>query len=242
MQGLYVHDLSELPRDDWRLSEGATPLVYAGCHFVDLLRWFAQEEVVEVYTAANHRAWPDYPETDLNLVTLRFASGVIGEVLVAFGAACPQDHSVKIYGDAGAVENNVLYRKGGVWGRTLHSPAVLHRKLLRNPVRSLGQDLAWQLRGNLPSYAYAKLFELLRPLIRGGAWQYGVRFYPVRLYEHFLASVEAVEDFVDAVRRARPPRCGADEGAKTVLACLAGVASHRENIPIRVPSLEEALA
>lgn len=242
MQGLYVHDLTELPHDDWRLGNDATPLVYSGCHLVDLLRWFAEEEIVEVYAAANHRAWPEYPESDLNLVTLRFGSGLIGEVLVAFGAACPQDHSVKIYGDAGAVENNVLYRKGGIWRRTLHSPSVLHRKLLRNPVRSLGQGLAWQLRGNLPSFAYAKLFELLRPLVRGGAWQYGVRFYPVRLYEHFLASVETVQDFVDAVRTARSPLCGVDEGAKTVLACLAGVASHRANMPIKVGRLADVLS
>lgn len=242
IQGLYVHDLTELPMEDWRLRNGASPIVYSGCHFVDLLRWLAQEEIVEVYMAANHRAWPEYPESDLNLVTLRFASGLIGEVLVAFGAACPQDHSVKIYGDAGAVENNVLYRKGGIWHRTLHSPAVMHRKLLRNPVRSLGQDLVWQLRGNLPSYAYAKLFELLRPLMRGGAWQYGVRFYPIRLYEHFLASVETVQDFVDAVRTGRPPVCGVDEGANTVLACLAGVASQRENMPIKVRVLSEVVS
>ena len=241
MQGLYVHDLTGLSGDDWRLREGATPLVYSGSHFVDLLSWFAQEEVVEVYAAANHRAWPEYPESDLNLVTLRFASGLIGEVLVAFGAACPQDHSVKIYGNAGAVENNVLFRKGGIWSRTLHSPSVVHRKLLRNPVKSLGQDLVWQLRGNLPSYAYAKLFELLRPWMRGGAWQYGVRFYPIRLYEHFLASVETVQDFVDAVRTGRPPVCGVDDAARTVLACLAGVESIRTNLPTKVTSLGQAL-
>jgi predicted dehydrogenase len=243
MQGLYVHDLTELKRDDWRLKgDGASPLVYSGCHFVDLLRWLAQEEIVEVYAAGNHRAWPEYPQPDLSLVTLRFASGVIGEVLVAFGAACPQDHSVKVYGNEGAVENNVLYGKGGVWRRTLHSPRVIHRKLLRNPVRSLGQDLVWQLRGNLPSYAHAKLFELLRPLNRDGAWQYGVRFYPVRLYEHFLASVETVQDFVDAVRDGRPATCGVEDAARTVLACLAGAASQTQNMPVRVPRLTEVLS
>jgi predicted dehydrogenase len=82
---------------------------------------------------------------------------------------------------------------------------------------------------------------MLRPLVRGGAWQYGVRFYPVRLYEHFLACVDSIEDFVDSIRTGRPPHCNVDEGAHTVLACLAGVESFRSNRPVKVMTLEQAL-
>ena len=245
LEGLYVHNLTVADRtlifDDWRLKENPTPLVYSGCHFVDLLRWFAGEEIEEVYAAANHLSYPEYPESDLNLVTLKFPSTVIGKVLVAFGAECPQDHSVKIYGTQGAIENNVLFAKGGIWKRTLHSPKVLNPKLWRNKVPSLGQGLLWELRGNLKSYVFAKLFEMLRPFVRGGAWQYGVRFYPVRLYEHFLACVDSIDDFVEAIRTSRAPQCTVDEGARTVLACLAGVESFRTNRPVKVMSLEQAL-
>ena len=40
-----------------------TPLVYSGCHFVDLLRWLAGEEIIEVFAAAGHRAFPEYPDS-----------------------------------------------------------------------------------------------------------------------------------------------------------------------------------
>src|SRR3990172_3844145 len=90
LEGYYVHDLTERAwiYDDWRRAHNATPMVYAGCHFVDLLRWFAGEEIVEVYAAANNLAFPAYPESDLNVATLRFQSGVLGKVLTTFGSAC----------------------------------------------------------------------------------------------------------------------------------------------------------
>jgi hypothetical protein len=35
-------------------------------------------EFDEVYAAANHLAYPEYPESDLNVATLRFGSGTLG--------------------------------------------------------------------------------------------------------------------------------------------------------------------
>jgi predicted dehydrogenase len=62
--------------------------------------------------------------------------------------------------------------------------------------------------------------------------------YPVRLYEHSPACVEAIEDFLGAIRDRRPPLCSVDEAGRTVLACLAGVESYRTNRPVKVPELE----
>ena len=61
LEGYYVHDLTQraFANDRWREEENATPLVYSGCHFVDLLRWLAGEEIVEVFAAMGHRAFPD---------------------------------------------------------------------------------------------------------------------------------------------------------------------------------------
>ena len=63
LEGYYVHDLTSraFQTDRWRETDNATPLVYSGCHFVDLLRWIAGEEIVEVFAAAGHRAFPDTP-------------------------------------------------------------------------------------------------------------------------------------------------------------------------------------
>jgi predicted dehydrogenase len=237
LEGYYVHDLTSraFANDRWRETDNATPLVYSGCHFVDLLRWLAGDEIVEVFAAAGHRAFPEYPESDLNVVTMRFASGAIGKVVVAFGEPGPQDHSVRVSGSAAVVRNNVLYRRDGAIGEILHRPMVFQRPLLRGAGKVGGQSRYRQLRTNLPPYLLARMSEGLRWLARRPNAEYGAASYPVRLYEHSLACVGAIEDFVGAVRDRRPPLCSIEEAGRTVLACLAGVESFRTNRPVPVP-------
>ena len=240
LEGYYVHDLTTRAygNDRWRETDNATPLVYSGCHFVDLLRWFAGEEIVEVFAAANHRAFPEYPESDLNVVTMRFASGTIGSVVVAFGEAGPQDHTVRVAGRTATVRGNLLYRRDGRLGEVLHRPMIFHPPLLRGAGKAGGQTRYRQLRNNLPAYVMARLVEGLRVLARRPDAEYGAAQYPVRLYEHSLACVGAIEDFIGAIRDRRPPLCSIEEAGRTVLACLAGVESYRTNQPVAVPELE----
>jgi len=70
-------------------------------------------------------------------------------------------------------------------------------------------------------------------LLPGG--QYGIRHYPVCLYEHPLARTAAIQDFIDAIRKSKRPMCTVDESAKTVLACLAGDQSYCMNRPVTSP-------
>jgi predicted dehydrogenase len=239
LEGYYVHDLTTraFGNDRWRETDNATPLVYSGCHFVDLLRWFAGEEIVEVFAAANHRAFAEYPESDLNVVTLRFTSGAIGNVVVAFGEPGPQDHTIRVSGATGVVRGNLLYRRDGRLGQVLHRPLIFQPALLRGAGKSGGQTRYRQLRSNLPPYVMARLFESLRILSRRPDAEYGAAQYPVRLYEHSLACVGAIEDFVGAIRDRRAPLCSIDEAGRTVLACLAGVESYRTNRPVAVAEL-----
>ena len=239
LEGYYVHDLTTraFANDRWREKDNATPLVYSGCHFVDLLRWIAGEEIVEVFAAAGHQAFPGYPESDLNVVTLRFASGAIGKVVVAFGEPGPQDHSVRVSGSDAVVRNNLLYRRDGAVGEVLHRPIVFQRALLRGPGKTGGQSRWRQLRTNLPPYLLARVSETLRLLSRRPNAEYGAVSYPVRLYEHSLACVGAIEDFLGAIREHRAPLCSIDEAARTVVACLAGVESFRTNRPVAVPAI-----
>jgi predicted dehydrogenase len=240
LEGYYVHDLTSraFETDRWRETDNATPLVYSGCHFVDLLRWIAGEEIVEVFAAAGHRAFPEYPESDLNVVTMRFASGAIGKVVVAFGEPGPQDHTVRVAGTEASVRGNLLYRRNGALGEILHRPMVFQPALLKGPGKTGGQSRYRQLRTNLPPYLFARSVEVLRLLARRPNAEYGAANYPVRLYEHSLACVGAIEDFVAAVRDRRPPLCSIDEAGRTVLACLAGVESYRTNRPVAVAKLE----
>jgi predicted dehydrogenase len=246
LEGLYVHDLREraFVNDVWRRTDNATPLIYSGCHMVDLLRWFAgaDDEIVEVYAASNHRAFSDYPECDLTTVTLRFASGILGHVLVAFGSAAPQDHSVRIHGTEGAIENNVLFRRSGQWAEVIHEPLPLQAPLRRRAGTTGGESVYRQLRRTLPSWALGQAFKLLRILARRPNAEYAARFYPLRTYEHAMACTSALADFVSAVRQGRRPLCTVDEAARTVLACIAGVESYRANTPLRVCTLEEVMA
>ena len=240
LEGYYVHDLTTraFQNDRWREEDNATPLVYSGCHFVDLLRWLAGEEIVEVFAAAGHRAFPDYPESDLNLVTLRFASGVIGKVVVAFGEPGPQDHTVRVSGRNASVRGNLLYRRDGRLGDVLHRPMIFQPALLRGAGKSGGQSRYRQLRTNLPPYVMARSVEMLRVLARRPNAEYGAANYPVRLYEHSLACVGAINDFVGAIRDRREPMCSVAEAGRTVLACLAGVESYRTNRTVSVAELE----
>jgi predicted dehydrogenase len=240
LEGYYVHDLTSraFANDRWREEDNATPLVYSGCHFVDLLRWLAGEEIVEVFAAAGHRAFPEYPESDLNLVTLKFASGAIGKVVVAFGEPGPQDHTVRVSGREASVRGNLLYRRDGRLGEVLHRPMIVQRALLKGAGKTGGQSLYRQLRTNLPPYVMARAVEALRVLARRPNAEYGAAGYPVRLYEHSLACVGAIEDFVGAIRDRRPPQCSIDEAGRTVLACLAGVESYRTNRVVPVAALE----
>jgi hypothetical protein len=84
----------------------------------------------------------------------------------------------------------------------------------------------------------ARTVEMLRVLARRSNAEYGAANYPVRVYEHALACVGAIDDFVGAVRDRRQPLCSIDEAGRTVLACLAGVESYRTNRVIAVQALE----
>jgi UDP-N-acetyl-2-amino-2-deoxyglucuronate dehydrogenase len=243
LEGYYVHDLTHraFVHDDWRRAENATPMVYAGCHFFDLLRWLAADEIVEVYAQANHLAFPEYPESDLNVALLRFAGGAIGKVLVTFGSAGPQDHSVRLYGSNGSIDNNVLFRRGDPHTTLLHEPALIQRKLLPDPNPRNGRSWLRQFRENVGPWGLHQLFKRLDILSRRPGNEYGPKYYPTRLYEHGLACLTAVEEFVTAVRGGAPPTCTVESSARAVLACLAGVESYRSGRPVSVKRLETVL-
>lgn len=243
LEGYYVHDLRKraFAYDEWRRTDSATPMVYAGCHFFDLLRWFLNDEVREIYAAANNLSFPEYPESDLTIATMKFRSGVLAKVIVAFGAAGPQDHSVRVYGTKKTIDNNVIFGEGGTWQGTLHRPTVIQHRLFARSGRSYASELYHQVRSNLPAGLFDLLWRAERILARHPSGEYGARYYPLRLYEHSLACVEAIGDFVSAVRDSRQPLCSVDESSRTVLGCLAAVTSYRTNRPVSVPALEDVL-
>lgn len=243
IEGYYVHDLTvrAFKYDDWRATSDATPMVYAGCHFVDLLRWLTGEEPDEAYAMAGNVAFPRYPESDLNAALLRFPSGAVGNVVVSIGTAGPQDHSVRLYGSEGSIDNSALFDRGSKWVRTLHKPKLLHTELLRRPWCLRARGIFQQLRRHAMPRLMVECFEALRRISPGAQTEYGPRHFPVRLYEHGLACQRAIGNFVRAIPGDEPVACTVQDSAKTVLACLAGVESFRTNKPVAVKRLEAVL-
>jgi len=224
LEGTYIHNLTARASlyDLWRFEDNATPLVYSGCHFVDLLRWLLDDEVVEVTGMANGLAFPEYPESDASVILLRFRSGVIGKVVTAFGFGRPQDHSVRVYGSERCIENNLLFTKDG-------SFTVFARPTWRKPEPHWG---LWSrlrcIRQSFKTVVLSRLFERMMQM-PNLMTEYSVSSYPLRMYEHTLAVRESLADFLGAIREQREPLCGVADAAKTVATCLAGVEAYRTN-------------
>lgn len=242
LEGYYVHNLTERAflYDNWRATDNATPLVYSGCHFVDLLRWVLDDEVEEVIGMANHLAFPKYPESDLNVVLLRFKSGVIGKVVVAFGAGRPQDHSVRVYGSEMSIENNLLFSKSGEY-RVFCRPHLAKDE----PSMILNKPPFYHLRGHhyrarlrryitrSRTYWFARLLEGLMKL-KSRDPHYDIATYPLRLYPHNLAVRASLENFVAAIRGQQQLVCTLKDSARTVATCLAGVEAYRTGKSVKV--------
>jgi predicted dehydrogenase len=204
-----------------------------------LLRWLLDDEVVEVTGMANNIAFPEYPESDLNVVLLRFRSGVIGKVITAFGAGRPQDHSVRIYGSEKCVENNLLFDKDGgftVFARPFLEPYSPKNQYLRDKLRRLRHC---RRRATLFGRAFETLMKLYRPQPI-----YSIASYPIRLYEHGFAVRAAISNFVESIHAKKRPLCTSVDAAKTVATCLAGVEAYRtgKTVPVEkywIPEFEE---
>jgi predicted dehydrogenase len=241
IEGYYVHNLIERAAryDPWRFEDDSSPLVFGGCHFVDLLRWLLADEVEGVMGMANHMAFPEYPESDLNVILLRFTSGVIGKVVVALGAGRPQDYSVRVYGSDRCIENNLLFDGRGGF-RVLAKPFIQKDSHLR---RSLLRQWIGGWRRQAGPVLLARAFEALMQLApRAG--EYAVAHYPMRVYEHGFAVRQALLDFVGAIRTGGRPRCTATDAAESVAVCLAGVEAYRSGRTVavnkyRIPQLQE---
>lgn len=239
IEGYYVHNLTSRAflYDDWRSTDNATPLVYSGCHFVDLLRWLLEDEVEEVMGMANNIAFPEYPESDLNVLLFRFKSGVIGKVVVAFGAGRPQDHSVRVYGSQMSIENNLLFSRDG--GHQVFARPHLPREDF--PMRRRDRPLKFihgpaYYRARIKRHRIYWLGRLFEMLMQRNYYHpdYSISSYPIRLYPHSLAVRASLENFVGAIRGEKPLECSLKDAGRTVATCLAGVEAYRTGKTIKV--------
>jgi predicted dehydrogenase len=227
IEGYYVHNVTKRIslNDTWVRETAPAPLLLSGCHFVDLMRWVLDDEVVEVVGMGNAVAFPEYGESDLSVVLLRFRSGVLGKVVTAFAAGRPQDHSLRVLASERCIDNNLVFEKSG-FVRYLTRPMFSHGLGARRNLRNRIGELVYDLRRNLKATFAHRLFDLGRR-VYGRSDAYAVSAYPLRLYEHGHAVKRCLEDFIDCIRSGRRPRAMARDAALTVATCLAGVEAYR---------------
>ena len=89
----------------------------AGCHAVDAMRYFVQDEIDEV-TAYSNKRNPDY-EYDTNVVgILKFRGGAIGKLSSIFDVQCPYAFNIDLLGTKGTIRDNRIYAKEFMGGQT----------------------------------------------------------------------------------------------------------------------------
>ncbi len=234
VEGYYVHSQVErgAKYDTWRYDDRVTPLIFSGCHFVDVIRWLLDDEVEEITGMANNICYPGFPESDLNVLVMRFKSGVVAKVVVAFGAGRPQEHSVRVYGSEKSIENNLLFSPGGSYEIFARPHLPKDDPGYRRPrfPRSIDprRHFNWLRDRSRPyrTYWWARAAEMIMRR-QGEDEEYSVMGYPIRLYPHKLAVRNSIREFVSAVRGESKLTCPLEEGAKTVATCVAGVEAYR---------------
>jgi predicted dehydrogenase len=94
-----------------RKATGGSSLLTGGCHAVDGLRWFVQQDAVEVQAYANcSKGNPLGYEYEPNSVTLiRFAQGAMGKVSSSIECVMPYMFHILLLGNQGSIRNNQLY-------------------------------------------------------------------------------------------------------------------------------------
>lgn len=116
----YFHRVEDdIPCYEWNRTEaiGGSSLLAGGCHAVDAMRWFMQEEVETVY-AQSARIREDFEFPGTTIVLLRFKNGKIAKVGSSYDFISPYVFNVKLCGT-----------KGTLWNDKLWSPGKIYRQL-----------------------------------------------------------------------------------------------------------------
>jgi len=99
---------------NWYL-EQEKPIVGGGAHQLDLLRWFAASDVVEVFGYGNSIAFPAMRHNDCMSAVFKLQSGAVAKVTALYGNVGPRpEHcNLEVYGTRGTVRGGRFLRGEG---------------------------------------------------------------------------------------------------------------------------------
>ncbi|MEQ8442040.1 MAG: Gfo/Idh/MocA family oxidoreductase [Alphaproteobacteria bacterium] len=108
MEGDYIHQILWKITEGWRGKLDFYCVTYGGgIHLIDLMRWIAGEEVVEVTAMATKKLTRastfKYPDTMTTL--MRFESDLLAKSTTTFGPQRRQIHTLNLYGTKLSFEN-----------------------------------------------------------------------------------------------------------------------------------------
>jgi predicted dehydrogenase len=215
----YLHNIKirTIGTSDWRERSATVQPVFAGAggtHFVDLMRWFVDDEVDEVVAYGNQGGWTDYPAATHVTAMLRFRRGAVGKITVSIGSTLPKQHPTRVFGSKACSDDLFLFR----------DPHVARPEWLGTRLGALSRG---RLRGPLT--------EALTFLLR--AIPVRLERFPFSSYEHVESCVATVRNFVNALDGKEPLEGSLVEGARTFEACRAVERSLASGKPEKVPDV-----
>lgn len=96
---------------------GGSTMLLGGCHALDAIRWFIQDEVDEVAAFGNNLK--DNFEFPANVVAiLKFRNGAIGKTSALFDAEMPYQFNIDLVGTEGTLRDNRVWSKRLLPGQT----------------------------------------------------------------------------------------------------------------------------
>ena len=119
LEGDYVHNLlvqaaperlnPDIGGINWYLDH-EKPIVGGGVHPLDLLRWYADSEIVEVAGYGNSIAFPAMKHGDCQAALFKFESGAVAKVAALYGPIGPMAkfYNLRVYGTRGTIQDGKL--------------------------------------------------------------------------------------------------------------------------------------
>jgi predicted dehydrogenase len=107
----YFHRVTDTyPCYEWTCKKdiGGSSLLAGGCHAVDAMRWFMQDEAIEV-TAYSSSCRDDLEFDGTLVMILKFKNGAIGKIGSSYDTISPYIFNVHLFGDKGSLINNKIY-------------------------------------------------------------------------------------------------------------------------------------
>lgn len=101
----YAHNYRETRGiDDWRVDARRDPFLGGGCHAMDLIRWIAEEPVLEAFAYGAKKGLSDWPiANDTYMAIFKLGNGIIGKVMCSIGLLRPYTMRSVFYGTHGTI-------------------------------------------------------------------------------------------------------------------------------------------